>query len=105
MNTESADCRRVKVPLQESQTVNPGDFAWDFDSDQLGGDRNKPTHYIYVCLPGEHHLSAIEVQHGQPGGPRIWGWDGNEDKPTLTPSILTPDRWHGHMQAGRLVSC
>jgi hypothetical protein len=31
-----------------------------------------------------------------------WKWDGNEDKPTLTPSIQrnTSCRWHGFMTKG-----
>ena len=86
--------------------LEPGDFAWDFDSAATGGDRSRPTHFIYVALPGDAGgWSPIEVQLGDQGGQRLWGWDGNEDKPTLTPSILSPGIWHGYLRAGRLVSC
>lgn len=34
-----------------------------------------------------------------------WEWDGNEDKPTLQPSVHLPGRWHGYFTAGRMVSC
>ena len=38
---------------------------------------------------------------------QVWGWDGNEDKPTLTPSIhvFEGERtiWHGYATAGELV--
>jgi len=105
MNTESANLNRVKVPLSEDAVCKPGDFAWDFDSEPMGGDRKKTTHYIYLCLPGSNRFCAIEVQKGAPGGPRVWGWDGNEDSPTLTPSIHEPGHWHGWLRAGRLVSC
>lgn len=107
MNTESADLRRVKVPLKEGhEKLQPGDFAWDFDALECGGERAKETHYIYLSLPGDAGgWCAIEVKRGGPGGDRVWGWDGNEDKPTLTPSIHAPGQWHGHLVNGRLVSC
>ena len=106
MNTESVDCRRIKVPVESEVKILPGDSAWDFDSPETQGDRNRLTHFIYLALPGNGGgWSAIEVQKGSPGGPRIWGWDGNEDKPTLTPSINAPGQWHGFLTNGRLVSC
>ena len=105
MNTESVDLRRVKVPVEAGTKLAPGDFAWDFDSPELGGDRKAETAHIYVALPGEGGgWSAIKVRRGAPGGERVWGWDGNEDKPTLTPSIHMPGVWHGWLRAGRLVS-
>jgi hypothetical protein len=107
MNTESVDCRRVKVPRSAGdEKLLPGDFAWDFDAPECGGDRSKPTHYIYLALPGDAGgWSAIKVQKGQSFSGRVWGWDGNEDKPTLNPSILVTDQWHGYLCAGRLQSC
>jgi hypothetical protein len=104
MNTQSVPLRRIKVPLTEHQQTQPGDFAWSFDSPILG-DRDSATHYIYLHLPGESSWSAIQVQKGGTGGPRVWGWDGNEDQPTLTPSILVHGVWHGYCRAGQLVSC
>jgi hypothetical protein len=38
-------------------------------------------------------------------GGHSWQWDGNEDKPTLTPSVNVVDHWHGWVKAGRLESC
>ena len=37
------------------------------------------------------------------GGP-IKGWDGNEERPTFTPSIWLNDKkgWHGFIRAGNL---
>jgi hypothetical protein len=34
-----------------------------------------------------------------------WGWDGNEDKPTLNPSVHTHGHWHGFFRSGRMESC
>jgi len=103
MNTESAECRRVKVPLAEGQATEPGDFAWSFDSDEL--DTGDGRAWIYLHLPGDSSWCAIEVRKGTPGGPRVWGWDGDADRPTLTPSILHAGHWHGHLVKGKLKSC
>ena len=61
--------------------------------------------HIYLWLPGAQGPDALRIQKGGPGGDRVWGWDGNVDKPTLTPSIHDVDHWHGWLQTGRLVSC
>lgn len=47
-------------------------------------------HIIFVC-PNKHRCSVLigptHVAKQHPEGLAIWGWDGNVDKPTLTPSI------------------
>lgn len=96
MNTESVDCRRLPSPFP-TRDLKPGDFCWG--EDELDGTRT-----LYVVYPGQTRADAVTVKRGDPGGRRVWGWDGNEDKPTLTPS-LDFGHWHGHMRAGRLVSC
>lgn len=50
-------------------------------------------------------MDAFPVHRGEPGGDRIWGWDGNEERPTLKPSLKYEGHWHGHLNAGRLQSC
>ena len=39
----------------------------------------------------------------------FWTWDGNREKPTLTPSIGAsappPYKWHGFLKAGRWEAC
>ncbi len=41
------------------------------------------------------------------GGNSVWNWDGNHERPTLTPSIqfLTPCKWHGYLKAGEFERC
>lgn len=34
-----------------------------------------------------------------------WEWDGDEEKPTLKPSVHYVGRWHGWFRAGRMESC
>lgn len=108
MNTESVNARRITNPSEIANgEQQPGDFAWEFDFTHFPHGA-KPTDErltLYFCLPGEKRWSPIHVQRGGPGGERVWGWDGNFDKPTVTPSIHWVDHWHGHLVAGRFVSC
>ncbi len=90
MNTESINCRKVGFGKMEQV----GDFCFD-----------EHCEHVYIWLPGVSGPDAIRIQRGPAGGPRVWGWDGNEDKPTLTPSIHALGQWHGFMTAGRLRSC
>jgi len=90
MNTQSINTRKVEWGKVEQC----GDFYF---ADDFG--------FIYIWIPGMSGPDAIRIQRGQPGGPRIWGWDGNTETPTLTPSIHAPGQWHGWLRAGRLVSC
>jgi len=107
MNTQSVDCRRITtLPLPEGAITEPGDFGWDTDSpNTTDPEKMAETRYLYLHLPGETRWGALCVRRGAPGGDRVWGWDGNEDKPTLTPSIYHVGVWHGYLRAGRLISC
>lgn len=90
MNTQSIECRRVEFGGMD----RPGDFTFDEDFKTL-----------YVWLPGVPGPDALNIQKGAPGGPRVWGWDGNGSVPTLEPSIHMPGHWHGYLRQGKLVSC
>lgn len=90
MNTSSIETRRVKF----GEMSQPGDFTFDDDFS-----------HIYLWLPGLNGPESLQIQRGESDKDRIWGWDGNEDKPTLTPSIQTIGHWHGFLRAGRLESC
>ena len=63
--------------------------------------------YETACAgpPGQH--CSIPCRLGKPsddrarGGPHIWGWNGNEDKPTLLPSIsCSKCKRHFHVTDG-----
>jgi hypothetical protein len=48
------------------------------------------------------------TKHGHTGP--SWQWDGNREKPTLSPSIFvgmrsTPPGWHGFVRAGVMETC
>lgn len=38
-------------------------------------------------------------------GGHSWAWDGNEESPTLTPSVHIFGCWHGWVRGGVMVSC
>ena len=96
MNTESVDCVRLSGEVFPEGLLSPGQFVWSEARD------NRRT--LYIVLPGSNYPLAIDVNLGFAGGYRVWGWDGNEEKPTLSPSIDWPGKWHGHLVAGRLIS-
>lgn len=93
---ESVDAKLVKGP-EQAHKHGPGAF-WFWHNDKRVG----------IILPGGE-VGCITL------GGNGWTWDGNREKPTFNPSILStiewgPDRehielWHGFMRAGRLESC
>ncbi len=103
-NRESVEGKLVKT-FDEGDVVGPGAFLWD-----IQGARRS----LVFILPGEDYYRSIQVVHGPAPGEQVWGWDGNEERPTITPSILAYDRdapgqrvehWHGWLRAGRFESC
>jgi hypothetical protein len=61
-----------------------------------GAEESKPA-YKYCCVwcPGckQQHRFTVEVYDGYTGRPNgepepTWEWDGNEEKPTFSPSLL-----------------
>lgn len=99
MNAESADMRRVEARPESVWDLKVGEFFFSTDPE---GQR------FFTCmLPGETTciipLRPI-VTAGLNGG-HYWEWDGNEERPTLTPSINAVGSWHGWVRAGRMVSC
>ena len=82
-------------------------FFW---RDPEPGDAPEVDRRFYFTVPSPFTQSGLEpfwakVHHGpQTGG--IHGWDGNEDEPTLTPSLLCTvgdhELWHGYIRSGRI---
>jgi hypothetical protein len=102
-NKGSCDMRAVDTrdPVNIAN-MKPGDFFWlveDPDPAAPGGYRSFCAKYP------DGSFASIPVKPTPPGhvGPS-WGWDGNLDKPTLTPSVHHVGHWHGWVRAGRMVS-
>lgn len=94
-NRESCDCRKV---ADYDAMERPGDFYFK----PMQGMEGETC--LHITLPGGAYI-CIGVKRGGHDTPKVWGWDGNEERPTLTPSIHAIGRWHGYLRAGRLESC
>ena len=107
INRESVDCRKV----ESSEAVKaPGDFFFIRDAEGI-------IDAIDICVPGNEGGSSGPLPITRGAGsdcPPVWEWDGNEDKPSLKPSIWrnraepgteSRNEWHGRLKAGKLESC
>jgi len=68
-------------------------------------DEPKGMRIICPCGCGNESYLAFEG-HGSPGP--TWDWDGNRERPTLTPSVFNsgmPCKWHGFLTAGVWRPC
>jgi hypothetical protein len=97
MNTTSRDMRRVDKAKDDACDLEPGDFY--FETDDRG------QRMFVFCLPNAsgcriplRPLVDQKINRGH-----SWEWDGNEDKPTLTPSVNAEGCWHGFVREGRMV--
>lgn len=66
----------------------------------LGKPENKISYLKFSCPCGCKDIVGIPVT--QMEGDYGWKWDGNEELPTVTPSIrrLVGCGWHGHLTKG-----
>ena len=76
-----------------------GDFCWD--------DETNPKR-ITIGIPSIGTIGLPVLKGDDPGTSGAWGWDGNLDHPTLTPSINSEggsgvwQKWHGYLRGGKL---
>ena len=75
-----------------------GDFTWRF----VGGDQR----VLVVAIPAVSRpgwlLSEWTINHRNESNAQ-WQWNGNEERPTLAPSLHAVGIWHGHVREGKLV--
>lgn len=77
---------------------DPRPGFWEFRHHPIAG-----SYMYFNCPCGCEFHDAINVVEANEkdkfGG---WLWDGNEQKPTLTPSLRrnTPCKWHGFLTSG-----
>lgn len=71
--------------------ATPGAFEYFKSGDRF------PAGMIYSCPCGCGRRGALDFRpHESPS----WEWDGNLDKPTLSPSVHDVGHWHGYLRAG-----
>lgn len=73
---------------------SPGEFAWLMDMD---GERMT---YMQFCCPGCGREGTISIRPSS--DPESWAWDGDREKPTLSPSINCVGccGWHAYLTKG-----
>ena len=120
MNTESRDMRRVE---RDWSFWDPGarpligDFTiYDHSYTTAETGELVTVKMISMMLPGDS-VCTIPLAPVPPaakgfGNNAGWQWDGNMDKPTLSPSVFFmankpehPKAWHRFPREGRMVSC
>lgn len=108
---KSCDGVRELGPVSEHL---PEAFQWPvghfyfFEPDERG------VRDLFMVLPSAADRGAvcrISVKEG-PQCQAAWGWNGDLDRPTVTPSIFhDPDHptsskaWHGFLTDGKFVGC
>lgn len=77
----------------------PGSSEWSRGLD------DRIASLTFVCPCGCGSVGIVTVREGY--GDKHWTWNGDEVRPTLTPSILrtSPCKWHGYLTDGVFVSC
>lgn len=63
-----------------------------------------PATHLILHYPGPMPIRCLPIVIGSASGPN-WGWNGDSDKPTLTPSILTKnhkDVCHSFVKDGKV---
>lgn len=79
--------------------------VWELEEGEFFYSRKGQQMYFNVSLPGGCPIwIPIEQRPAEVPG-HGWAWDGNIDRPTLSPSINTNGYWHGFVIAGCMVSC
>jgi hypothetical protein len=115
-----------REPVNPKATV-PARFTLEFgdDDDTPAGAWHFYTHYgdeegappkgmLFICPCGCGALRAVAFEGSQPKKP-MWSFNGDVEKPTLTPSILiyqhdesgarVGEHWHGWLTDGVFRSC
>lgn len=83
--------------------LKPGDF---FITEENGDGLRR----VHLWLPGFDSKVILPIIAGPTREGPIWGWNVDEDKPTLMPSIRSSQGegragWHGHLAHGDLIPC
>lgn len=92
---------QMKRVADKDDVDHVGEFAWSEEEGKqyimIALPRPKPEYpdgYIMNYLPVSSAGNIPGVH---------WGWDGNIEAPTLTPSINCIGHWHGWVRNGMLV--
>ncbi len=82
----------------EEVKAAPGAFEFFVSRESNGA----PAGMLYCCPCGCGRVGALAFK---PAPSPSWHWDGNREKPTLSPSVHHVGHWHGWLRDGVWVSC
>ncbi len=100
----------MKVPARKVDNFDscsrPGDFFLTASDPEKGGCRR----LSFLCPCGCGDLCGVRIRDDGQQSTAVWGWDQNEQQPTLTPSIRIggaggAEHWHGYLTKGVFTSC
>lgn len=85
-------CRKL---IGSADFEKPGDMCF-----VVSHEDEKPVGVGFMCPCGCGEKGVVLFY--KEAGRDSWNWNGNSERPTLTPSIQrnTPCRWHGHLTDG-----
>jgi hypothetical protein len=96
------------------ETVPVGTFA--IDPGTIAGYPGVTAHLMFVCPNGRRCgvlVGPVAVSRPTPDQLSVWGWNGDQDRPTLTPSINCLAEkdgkpaggcgWHGFITNGAIT--
>lgn len=91
------------TPEVACHEVAPGDWVFDRRKDAV---RKEFVTIWFGCPCGECGAIGLPVTTGNKE-PQAWLWDGDEEKPTLKPSIRRMEKclWHGFLTDGVFKEC
>jgi hypothetical protein len=106
MNSKTPKYGHAPIPMKRL----PDNCGWDVDNvGEFSWSEENGIPFITVALPSptattpdNYIMNFIPVSKGK-GVPGKWDWDGNEDLPTLAPSLHCDGHWHGFIRGGFLV--
>lgn len=104
----------VRFLTIEGALCSPDQKPARFTFDCVGHNRSKDprlpkTPCAMLLIAEGPHSAAHGIKRdgqGKNGGCPQWGWDGNRENPTFTPSINCESHcgWHGYLERSRCVS-
>ncbi len=92
----------MKLKACFSELAEVGDYAFRDVENEV----EKQLYFIALCPTGDHFCIPIRKE-GEPGAAKCWVWNGNRERPTITPSIFLnpPTGWHGWVTDGVMKTC
>jgi hypothetical protein len=87
-----------RIPDEKALPHEPGEFKI------VHNEAGAACRLVFACPCGCGDIGGITLKPAMSEG---WEWDGNEDKPTCSPSIrfVSGCQWHGYLKSGMFESC